>query len=558
MKALLKIKGSVNKTDELGRIVKRNIDLKQSDSRNLEKIKLVLNDLTGQDFIIHISVIPDLFTDSIDLANRESGFYQIVNELVEEMIKNEPKLKNWSDHRLESNQTSLGLEIDSKNEITKLFSGIIFYKALNKFCLLNDRYKDCDYYFLTLFSAWQCINFCKLAILHYENLLKEGANNTENLSDWSKRAKDLFEKDLYPEIFKITSELITNKVFSSALIRLSQWLGDKQTQLPLVREKLLTSLFLVNKSSLNHEKQISINLIFKPEFVDAAHLSNPIQWQRVELTPTVRNKEGSKASVRNFVVEWLLSRYDFETAFHFARLLKKNQVATKSDLWLCNPLIIVFSFVILLLLISIPSICANIHFDNLSDLLLKNLLIGAIPGLVLFIGVLISLSIKFDSALFYHLMLPRLWGGIFVGYFAIVLEGDTPIDIVLALFGESRNWILPLIFWLVLVAVVYLYMQGEIYFRIRDKKISSVRALIIAFYSLAFSTMGSFLFLPFSTAVFSEKLGGSELFGLGPIGGFDIRLSVIFIPLALVTGVILQFMFEKQPVTAPIWEIEQD
>lgn len=331
-------------------------------------------------------------------------------------------------------------------------------------------------------------------------------------------------------------------------------------------------------------------------------IKNPVvidgfRWEAAQLHPAFTKHEhlGLHSFIRKLISGWLLPRYDFAGAFHLARLLHpsgdgSHERAVRDVLksaWRWGLLLLAFMVVLgqlpVILGTSIPgAVTFGIEFPEGRIISVDYTRLAADFPLLWnqwFVGfeVLVVIVLAFiyvrthhqivhlDPEVLPYLLLPRLMGGIIVGYAAILLQGDS-INLKNALFtgGSVLGWILAagLMFGVWLVGSWYFY--HEALARIRSDSIAKSRSKALFWISLMASFLIGLVIVSMTTAMewqadecknvilYACQTQGPFL--IGPLGIIDLRQMAVFVSLAMLTGFVSQFIFEEKPVTASIWE----
>lgn len=152
---------------------------------------------------------------------------------------------------------------------------------------------------------------------------------------------------------------------------------------------------------------------------------------------------------------------------------------------------------------------------------------------------------------FYRLLLPRLIGGIIVGYVVVTAGAETWKSAVK--YTTTQHWSLPLnwvIYSIALIATIsYIYM--EILTRIKHPARAFKRAVVLL-------TMG--LFESFIIGIIYCDLFGNGYIGniegliktKGLFGHIYPQALIVFVPMALFVGVFVQLIWEEKPLTGGV------
>lgn len=295
-------------------------------------------------------------------------------------------------------------------------------------------------------------------------------------------------------------------------------------------------------------------------------------FDKVKLHPKF---ERNPTAVIRLISDQFLPSYNFTAAFKIAALLQDTRTdRDHDDKWSVfiskfnwipsrffhNVTIMILSLIALLIIVTVIGTCLYDHSASWAmEDDLKTLLISAGELAILFFGVGLPVISKFRSLLV-HLLLPRLVAGITVGYMAFVLQDQT-YRIPNYIFENDLPWFPFLGIGLLFVACAlfgYFYLYADIsQFTFGNKRsVPRERALTTLAVTLLIS-LGLGLF----ACVFMTdptKPVKSECFKnlLGPFGWFNLGILLFYMPIAIVAGLISQFIFEDKSLTAPTWNAE--
>ena len=402
------------------------------------------------------------------------------------------------------------------------------FKGVCLFLQTNDRYILMNARFAYFYAAWQWFNLVKRM---YEIPDQEPK---ENLLDELAAS------------YRLVKSILLNEEFAFAQRWIANWANQNIESGPILREKYMLSMVLSTPSLF---KKISPN---KPLDAPGLFSQNEPKWSITHLHPAFSKYSGAITAIRSLVVNWLLPRYDFNNALHLAYLLKhrkKNVLAKK--FWLKNGWLLSGIF----LLLGIAIVPGTLIFQKLAIPLIPSLLIQS----VFVICPLLTLILKnFDSKLVPYFALPRVVGGIFVGYLAVMLESGT-IDLVNAVWAGG-GWLVILLWAFVsLLGISYLYQDVKPL--VRNPGIAIQRALTVFFSALLISVFIGLAVVSWMTAAYhipsNVEIYAVDCF-LGLFGLVNFKLFVIFVPLALLTGLLTQFLFEDQTLMTSVWSPEQE
>lgn len=304
------------------------------------------------------------------------------------------------------------------------------------------------------------------------------------------------------------------------------------------------------------------------------------QWREVDLHPVYRVSESwnLQSFARLLIRKWLLPRYDFSGALHVVMLLRSYQSKSKtidasvrSGKWFGNFLVyvIVWAVVLLFDFTLAPILQHTLRFDIWNDW--ASQLAGGFIFWTLIAGGIWQVRCRFDQKSYQYLLLPRLLGGILVGYAGLVLSADSLV-LKNALFAECtngamfcyKNIVQAVFLWIAVAGIGWWYFYYECLARVQHEERSKKRAFVLLAVSFAASMSIGLFAISLTTAMEwqSEACKGFALllcpvqgyFMMGPIGVIDVRQFFVFVPLAMLTGFISQFLFEEKPITASVWE----
>jgi len=447
-----------------------------------------------------------------------------------------------------------------------------FYKSLCLFLAGADRYVGYDAWLAYLFAAWQWYNLVKhLSAQTYIKAYEEIKHNPEKEieeKDIEERAKKAGEKRAREWVEELAAAhrtlttLIEDPHFAQAQRWLAVWNYATYKSGPLLREQLRLSLPLWQFRKLD-ERGFSDWCLDQPLPAPGCFTSAKPIWEVTALHPVFEKKAGAQTAVRQLVVGWLLPRYDIGNTLRLARLLRRNRPLERQiAAWLLIagvlPWLLFLSLIGTWLVKSLSGIQnpAQIHWGWLLVVCTLEFIVGLTP-------LAAAAVFYFDLHTLAHLALPRLVGGVFIGYSALVLQGDS-LKLHHILWDQDRAWFAPLLLWLLVLIVGFLYIYFDTSPMVRDHGMTLRRTILILLLSLVVSAVIGLFTVAFTTAMAREcpyaptDLRCYRLFLLGPIGWIDLRQYISFVPLALFTGLVTQFIFEERTLTASVWAPEQE
>ncbi len=397
-----------------------------------------------------------------------------------------------------------------------LKAAAIFYQGLYLYLRDGERYKTFHADLAYLTAAWQWYTA-------FARLLPQQPDPAE----------------LYN--FGVAHQVLASMLEDPHFDLAAQWMpyfGRATGDLPLAlaRERMRTGMVLETIPP-QEAKSRSLHLP-----IEAPGAFQPVRWEKTRILPVLSNNEGGKALVRRLISEWLLTRYDFSTPLHLARLLKHNQ--PQRELWQGGVMLgWLLVWVIAMLALNIA---AQPHPGILAGPAATFWTIAAFCcGPLVLLGMAL---LWFEPGAVVNMALPRLSGGIALGYVAFILQKDAVelalrfLDPILALF----------LLWVGALLLGFAYLFFDVLPRGRSKKETVKRALVTLMAALLIS-MGMGLFMvALSTAAYNGCTGPGSCF-LGPFGWVSLQQWASLVPLALFTGLVTQFVLEERTVTAPVW-----
>lgn len=419
---------------------------------------------------------------------------------------------------------------------------IAYYRALYNFLLVNDRYKEYSASFVCLHACFKWYNLLKI-LLHNEEYCKQPDLRNEMATAFLEfnAALGRSESDSSGALHLLVdndkntgcSDDIEERLHLQMLMFSDQSDNNRSVLTPI---DLFTKIIQWDKKNSSTEFCIRFHPVFNP-FVKKME-----QRSKRAATSTPQ----SKAAVRMIASERSLKNYDFETTLRLANMTSGRRINCHGlPLWL---ILFVFTTGIL----SAVSICATKGFTDLNNLFtLQYLTIYAGIAVIFFV-----LLFFLDKRVLIRLFLPRLIGGISIGFSLLALEEST------AMIYPFLWSFPPLIKTLLLCAVTlfsFLYIYTDIRPRVREKNEALRRSIQSFFIFTLFSLIIGSIILSFPTAKFQSILTTPPNgFFFGPLGWVDINLWITFSPIALFLGIITQFLFEEKTITASVWPMEKE
>lgn len=302
-------------------------------------------------------------------------------------------------------------------------------------------------------------------------------------------------------------------------------------------------------------------------------VSESFIWEQAHLHPVYLDSEdwNLQPFVRGLIGSWLLPRYDFAGAFRLTMLLRtRSQAAVGKNRpnQRRQPHELLTGVVLWIAVLAALMFGGGWYAEQPNNIILSsqwNWVIASAVIMGFLIGPMIYIILsRFDLQTYQYLLLPRLMGGIMVGYAALVLQGDS-INLKNALYTSSAaGYLLAVLLVIIVILVGGWYFFFECQVRVASKKIAQKRSIQMLVIALAASIFIGLFATGLTTAMEwqSETCVGHAMltcpnqgiFLIGPIGFIDLRQLFVFVPLAMLTGFVSQFIFEEKPITASVWE----
>ncbi len=461
---------------------------------------------------------------------------------------------------------------------------LVLYKAIYTFL----KRASLDAALARLYAAWQWYNLAKsMSLSVRDDFLTVSAPAGKMDHPYS-----LFVREMAEAHHELVGMLEAPPEYDEALKWMAVWSGMDSDSVPQLREKMRLSLPLVVSTTA-----VSPGAIRKPlaapgwpgpgqtggrfrRMLDrlaprktnypGRRFREPVRgvlewlfgdvdlkpgWETARLHPVFEAGEGretvGRQAIRQMISGWLLLRYDFTSAVQLARLLRKNELG-KAGFKLEQ-------FVFLLLFL-IPA-----GFALLAPQLMRH------PGIPFYgmvgvewalIGVFFfRMYRRLDHSVLPYLILPRVAGGVLVGYFALILSEDS-FRLLNFFFRDGKPWLsagLILFLWLAVLVLgfQYLYYDALPFVGQRRAPAARARASQAVLLALALSAfIGLFVLAIASQMYLGDHIQACQLVLVGPLGSIDWQTYLIFVPIALFTGLVTQFIFEEKTVTTSVWSRE--
>ncbi len=237
-----------------------------------------------------------------------------------------------------------------------------------------------------------------------------------------------------------------------------------------------------------------------------------------------------------YAINWFLSRYDLQTAARMNAIFNKD-----------------WGFVISLPFRSILFDMNEIFKQKISNHFWYIPIVNIIELLSIFsffllLAVAICKSYFKKEFLDYKLFLPRLIGGIILGYIPLFMTQE----IWEWLFVFDQSVLIGLSIFAFCFSGLYLFL--EVYNNLDNIRQAAVRSLAVLFLGLIYSLIIGLLLFDFFSYIFVLDLEtlNRVIIVEGLFSFYDpIRLFAYF-PIALTIGIFLQIFWEEKPITHPI------
>ena len=427
--------------------------------------------------------------------------------------------------------------IDCQGNITQpeaLLAAAVFFQGLYRFLHGDDRYLEMDASLALLFAAWQWYHALKLA-LERDTTLQEQLENEFALA------------------YRILTKLLLDAEFLPALSVLGAKVGAPAHSLALTRLRIQLSMVLQDRGQLKEQG------FHRPIEAPGLAGDKPIRWERVRIHPTFLRGQKGKAAIRRLIRNYLLPHYDLESAYSLANLLRgeRFRLPVPGKLhWFALGGMLFFLFVVMVLSLLVPEqLLSPIGKERVEIVLL--LLLG------------LASPLWFDIGSLPHLALPRILGGVLIGYLAVVLQPPEFIRYLCADNGlgiQSVSSLLALL-WAGVLLLSAGYLLADVHFMTGTSKPMWERMIFTFCYAVLATIMLGVIVLPLvgnpcleaqglELSRFVLQSGRSpwdQGYLIGPLGLVHARTLFAFIPIALFAGLISQFISEREPVTTTIW-----
>ncbi|WP_322508990.1 hypothetical protein [Anaerolinea sp.] len=417
------------------------------------------------------------------------------------------------------------------SDFEKQLLRLVLCRGMFLYLIEEERYRKLDAFLICAYTGWQWYNLLK------QLLLEESRRNDP---DWLNEMGTAFRH---------LSALLVNENFSQH----GTWyqLFD-QHRSSLHTDDLQYRLWI---ESICVQKESSNSPRITPEIFDKNILWDTLKKGQyaVNLHPIFHSHGPASAVVRHLASNIFLRDYDFETAYRLANLLGKRRLNLRKVPLGISLLIVLIFTALSAIGITAGMLMVKMHgsvYLGLDKMILPILAEWIIVGIPIFI----LIREYFDLRVLPRLLLPRLAGGILIGFLALSTQEDS---VKLSDILWSQGYFLPALLWLAVTAVSVFYLYGDIRPLVKDNHEVVNRIFQSVMIFIVFS-LGMGLFItPFPTTAFSPPPPHSNWF-LGPTGWVDIKVWLTYSPLALFIGLMTQFLFEEKSITSPVWQMEKE
>lgn len=494
---------------------------------------------------------------------------------------------------------------DVFDPLEKIALQLVLFKAVFIYLWRDERYVKLDAQLACLYSIWQWYNLAKyLAKAVYPNYLKVKNSKNASTSDITSHPYKFLTRELAEAHHHLVHILETPPDFDEAIKWVAYWAGidPKITSAPMLRERMRSSLPLIPKqdktskrnlveqNASNHYEGIGEQEIDVFSLKAAFFWKDPdkkesnwkilgwirktfkienqtpiyqLDWKNLVLHPVFEIKKQDESTgrqaIRRLISDWLLPRYDFDSAVQFAQLLKKNQTGKHRFSYYGAML---WGAILFLLIFLISPLVNWIWISDITDLSIKCLRSIGI-GIEWFLIVITVLLVrgKIDHSILPYFLLPRIAGGVMVGYLALILSEDS-YRLFEFFIDEKEVYITVIsiaLLWASVLALgyAYLYFDALPFVGVSQRKLASHRAFQGLLATLTLAMFLGLLILAIASQMYlGDYFTSASLTILGPLGLIDWQTYVIFVPIALFSGLITQFIFEEKTVTTSVWSPE--
>ncbi len=402
-----------------------------------------------------------------------------------------------------------------------------FYKAIYTYLEDSNRFHYWGAQLCLLFCVWQWLSLIK----YYVQI-----ENADNMIDIQNE---------FAEAYRSFKNISNNIEFYDAVVRLGSNVFkyvDRNSSLYI--EDFRYSILLEIKRNNDNLDNVS-NFIFS---FPSQKITPSINILNAHIHPFFKSTVG-KNEIRRIISEFALKRYDFKTTLQIAFLVDHKEFRKQ---WIGEHIHCLLVFLIFIFFVFQTSLITTLNIIFSNDPTWSRYL-AIFIGWVLMISAGYYATNYIDYHIVPYLVMPRMFGGIFLGYTVTLFQLDIN-GLSNALFDKC--WI-PLIFlYLVVVSAGFLYLVYDT-LPFCSQDIAKRRAFFTMVIGMVMSLIVGLFVLPFHNVNMPMKSSDQSWF-LGLAGWVNIKELISLTPLALFTGLVTQFLFEEKTISASVWAASKD
>ena len=405
--------------------------------------------------------------------NLKAAYHQF-SQAIESQLKgifnpdgNNPAFSNFSDRIVSEegiilDSSNKGGSVTSPDDLTANTQLAAIHKALFQFLDKDDRAKKLDADLLMVISLWQWFFYLKIITeSKFNELMRDKKPTKPNLVEKIKgifsNKEDLNFSDIpfldeLANAYKTLNSFIQDPNYGGMFSQINELTTGVRLDSGL--DEFMTYSLVLTDLTSHKKKDIEFR---KPLPAPGITKKDDFDWKSVILHPIFKHHRPAIVAVIRLVTHYALPSYDFDASLNLAHLLKDNSpLQIRKPTWL---------FILVLgVLTLIPSLILNITSPLDVTIFPVNTMPASVAYLLFVIGVvaaLVYILITFSFELIIHLLLPRVWAGILVGYSALIFESSS-VDITCALWNSSFLgwrflWLPILLIFTIGISFIYLY-----------------------------------------------------------------------------------------------------
>jgi hypothetical protein len=307
-----------------------------------------------------------------------------------------------------------------------------------------------------------------------------------------------------------------------------------------IRERLRLSMVLTKKSNDDAANEISSRIEAQP-LVPALGKQKMPAWKDATIHRRYCEGNGS-AAVHQIIRNWLLPRSAIFEAIQLALKLRFPNCHLPKKLWR--------GFLTILLILQIVALAAAwLKPWPWTNDISRFLLHGGLLGLLLIVALFLL-----DIRSIMHLALPRVIGGILVGYLPLILT-DEAWKLTKTFQVHTAVIALWLIVALLFAFFLFIHVKGFV----ERAGLAIARAATTLFWGVLVSLFFGIWLIQIAQPIYSEVFATANIDVQpclpGVVSNTCVPLSVlvIFAPLALSVGLVTQLLWQGKLATEPIW-----